>query len=224
MSRLQLLPKERTEGVAGTGSTPSVTLNQKRLLAILCVGFLGVIAWWATAREREPRYAGKPLSQWLRESDLTSSPDPLETFGKAEKALNAIGTNSFPYLEKMLCATDPAWKQVAIAFNARQSLLRLPVTPAQVYRGRAMWGYSSLGPTAKADVPKLIQLMNSQKSPEVRCCIAGALGLMGPNARDAIPVLMNAVTNQNADVRRSAVVALHNIRRDNETIRNGEVR
>jgi hypothetical protein len=83
-----------------------------------------------------------------------------------------------------------------------------------------MVGYSSLGPAAAADVPRLIQLMNSQKSPEVRCCIAGALGAIGPEARDAIPVLMNAVTNQNAEVSRSAVFALRNIRRYNEeTIR-----
>jgi HEAT repeat protein len=197
-----------------------MTTVRKRVLAILCVGFLAVIAGWVTAHKREPRYDGKSLSQWLREFDLRSSPDPLETLRKAYKALNAIGTNSFPYLEKMLCATDPPWKRVVIAFNAKQSLLRLPVTPAQVYRGRAMRGYSLLGPAAGADVPGLIQLMNNQKSPEVRCCIAGALGEIGPEARDAIPVLMNAVTNQNAEVSRSAVFALRNIRRYNEeTIR-----
>lgn len=122
-------------------------------------------------------------------------------------------------IEKMLCATDPPWKQVAIAFNVKQSLLRLPVTPAEVYRGRAMAGYSLLGGAAAADVPRLIQLLNSQKSTEVQCCIAGVLGSMGPNAREAIPALMNAVTNQNAGVRRSAVFALRNIRRDNEAIR-----
>jgi hypothetical protein len=218
MSSLQFPPKERSE-VATAGLTSGMTTVQKRLLAILCVGFLGMIAWWVTAREREPRYEGKPLSQWLRESDFMSSPHPLETIRKTDEVLHAIGSNSFPYLEKMLCATDPPWKQVAIAFNAKQSLVRLPVTPAQVYRGRATWGYSLLGPVARADVPRLIQLINSQNSPEVRCCIAAALGAMGPNARDAIPALMNAVTNQNADVSRSAVFALRNIRRDNETIR-----
>jgi hypothetical protein len=223
MSPLQLALKERP-AVARGDSTPHRAALQKRLLAILCLGFLALLAWWVAAREREPRYDGKSLSQWLRESDLTSSPDPLENFGKAEKALNAIGTNSFPYLEKMLCATDPPWKRAAMAFNSKQSLLHLPVTPAQVHRGRAMWGYSSLGPAAGADVPRLVQLMNSQKAPEVRCCLAATLGLMGPQARDAIPVLMNAVTNQNADVSRSAVLALHNIRRDNETIRSGFLR
>ena len=221
MSSLQFPPKERSE-VTAAGSTSGMTNVQKRLLAILCVGFLGMIAWWVMAREREPRYDGKSLSQWLTESDWMSlsSPHPLQTMRRTDEALNAIGTNSFPYLEKMLCVTDPPWKRIAIGFNSRQSLLRLPVTPAQVYRARAMWGYSLLGPVAGADVPRLIQLMNSQKSPEVRCCIAGALGSMGPNARDAIPVLMNAVTNQNADVSRSALLALRNIRRYNEeTIR-----
>ena len=219
MSPLQLALKERPERVAGTGSTPGMATGQKWLVGILCVSFLSVIAWWLTVREREPRYAGKPLSQWLRESDFTSSPHRLETVRKTDLALNAIGTNSFPYLEKMLCATDPPWKRVAIAFNSKQSLLRLPVTPAQVCRGRAMMGYSALGPAAGADVPRLIQLMNSQKSSEVQCCIAATLGAIGPEAREAVPVLMNAVTNHNADVSRSAVLALRNIRRDNETMR-----
>jgi hypothetical protein len=219
MSPLQLPPKERPE-VATTGSVSGKAVMQKRFLAILCVGLLAVVAWWVTAREREPRYDGKSLSQWLKGSDWMSSPHPLfQTMRRTDEALNAIGTNSFPYLERMLCATDPPWKRVAMAFNGKQSLVRLPVTPAQVYRGRAMMGYSLfLGPAAGAAVPRLSQLMNSQKSPEVRCCIAATLGLMGPKARDAIPVLMNAVTNQNADVSRSAVLALRNIRRDNETI------
>ena len=221
MSPLPLAPRERPE-VATADSTLGMKIMRKRLLAILCISFLGVIAWWVTAREREPRYEGRSLSQWLGESDFMSSPHPLETIRKTYTALNEIGTNSFPYLEKMLCATDPPWKRAAIAFNAKQSLLRLPVTPAQVYRGRAMMGYTSFsGPAAGAAVPRLIQLMNSQKAPEVQCCIAATLGYMGPQARDAIPVLMNAVTNHNADVRRSAVLALHNIRRDNETIPNG---
>ncbi|PWT91735.1 MAG: hypothetical protein C5B56_03365 [Proteobacteria bacterium] len=218
MNPWPLAPKERLERVAARGSTPGLTNRQKRLLSILCICFFCAIAWWVTAREREPRYEGKPLSQWLRESDFMSY--PLVTSGQEDKALTAIGTNCFPYLERMLYATDRPWKRAAIAFNSKQSLLRIPLTPAQVYRGRAMWGYSLLGPAAAADVPRLIQLMNSEKSPEVRCCIAGTLGLMGPKARDAIPVLMNAATNRNADVRRSAVLALRNIRRYNEeTIR-----
>lgn len=128
--------------------------------------------------------------------------------------MKAMGTNSFTHLEKMLCTTDPPWRQVVLAFNAKQSLLRVPVTPAQTVRARAIMGYHMLGPSAGGDVPRLIQMMDSQTSPDVRCCIAEALGVIGPEARDAIPVLMKAVTNQNPDLSRSAMLALHNIRRD----------
>ena len=42
------------------------------------------------------------------------------------------------WLTKMLRASDPTWRQAIIAFNAKQSLLRLPVTPASVVRARAI--------------------------------------------------------------------------------------
>ncbi len=130
---------------------------------------------------------------------------------QAVRAVRTIGTNSFLWLAKMIRTTDPLWKRVLLAINARQSRLHLPVTPASVVRARAVEGYTTLGRAANENVPVLIQMMRSETSPEVRACIAAALGGIGPGAKAAIPVLEQAAEDKNAEVRRNAVYALANI-------------
>lgn len=191
--------------------TRQTAVMRKRVqvaLAVLLVALVGIIVWQVLG-VREPSYAGKPLSQWLADLDLGSSDSP----DKAVQAVRAIGTNSFPWLTKMLRASDPIWNHAIIAFNAKQSLLRLPVMPASVVRARAVEGYNALGIAAKDNVPTLVRMMGSEASPQVRFCIAASLGGIGPGAKAAIPVLLRATDDKNAEVRQGALLALANIRR-----------
>jgi HEAT repeat protein len=99
-----------------------------------------------------------------------------------------------------------------IAFNAQQSLIRVPIMPANIVRARAVAGYAALGNAAKNNVPALVQIMKSETSPQVRCCVASALGGIGPCAKAAIPVLLEAAQDTDAEVRKDAILALANIR------------
>lgn len=156
---------------------------------------------------REPRYQGRALSAWLAELDLESSYPQA----KAVEAVRAIGTNGLPWLRRMLCAEGPIWERAMVAFNANQSLVQLPITPDNVVRNRALRAYHTLGNAAKGDVPRLIELLRTERSPQVRSYVALALGNIGPAARTALPVLEKATTDTNADVRRNSVWAIANI-------------
>src|SRR6266853_932454 len=108
----------------------------------------------------EPRYEGRSLSAWLAELDLESP----KAQDKPVEALRAIGTSSFPWLRRMLRSEGPIWERAMVAFNGRQSLVQLPITPDNVVRNRAVMGYHMLGKAADSDVPHLIQLLETESS------------------------------------------------------------
>lgn len=180
-------------------------------LALLLVAVVGVVGW-QMMRQPEPVYESRALSWWLADLDLESGRSPE----KATQAVRAIGTNSFPVLMRMLCASDPLWKRGLIAFNARQSLIQLRISQADVVRYRAVQGYGALGAAAKDAVPSLIQIMDSEASVEVRSDVAAALSAIGPQAKAAIPVLLKAAGDKNPELRKSALFALTNIQRWDE--------
>jgi len=157
---------------------------------------------------REPRYEGRSLSAWLADLDL-ESPKSQE---KPAQAVRAIGTNALPWLRKMLVSKSPIWERTSVAVNANQSLIQFSVTPDNEVRNRALRGYSALGNQAKCDVPHLIQLMESESSPQVRSYVALALGNIGPAATEAIPVLEWATLDKDEEVHKNAVSALANIK------------
>ena len=156
---------------------------------------------------REPSYQGRSLSAWLADLDLESR----KAQARPAEALRAIGTNAFPSLRRMLLSRSPIWERTSIAINANQSLVQFSVTPDNVVRNRALRGYHALGNEAKDDVSRLIELMERETSPQVRCYIALALGNIGPAARAAIPVLQKATFDRNQEVHKNAIWALANI-------------
>jgi hypothetical protein len=184
----------------------------KRLAFVVAAlaGVVIVIILWELLRQDEPKYGGKRLNAWLADLDF-GAPEPSHKAVEAVQAIRGIGTNSFPWLIKMLCADESLWRRAAIEFNSRQSLIPLPVLPASLIRARAIEGYTALGAAATDAVPGLIELLGSQSSPQVRAYAASALGRIGIGARAAIPALQKAVCDQNAEVSKSAILALANI-------------
>lgn len=183
----------------------------RRRFVFVVLTLAGVLLGFGLAEVHfgEPRYGGKRLSAWLAQLDLESSPSSEQ----AQRAVQMIGTNSFPLLTRMIRSADPRWKRILFAFNARQGYLKVPVTPASVMRNRAVEGYMALGARAKPEVPVLMGLLESEPSSEIRSSVAAALGGIGPEARAAIPLLMRAAADNSADVRKESLWALANIQR-----------
>ena len=155
----------------------------------------------------QPSYAGRTLSAWLADLDL-ERPGPQE---QAAAAVRVIGTNGLPWLRRMLRSEGPLWERLIVAFNASQSLVQFPITPDNLSRNRAVRAYHILANDAAGDVPRLVQLLKTERSPRVRSYVALALGNIGPAARAALPALRQATTDPNADVRRNAFWALANL-------------
>ena len=183
-------------------------MRRRQAIATLVLAGLVLVVFVNKVLFAEPRYAGRNLSAWLADLDLESS----HSGRAAVCAVQAIGTNAFPMLTAMIRSTDSWWKQKIMALNAGQPVFGIPVTPASVFRNRAVQGYVALGGRAKQNVPELIRLFEKESSCQVRSSIAAALGGIGPEAKGAVPLLIKATQDSSAEVRKESVWALANIR------------
>jgi len=104
---------------------------------------------------REPRYAGKALSEWIDEyreayAGVPRSSTPQHpNVGECGKAIRQIGSNAIPTLV--------AWAKDTTRFRHRGAY----------NRALAFWGFHILGEQAKGAFPALVQLTKSPQR-EVR--------------------------------------------------------
>ena len=79
-------------------------------------------------------------------------------------------------------------------------------------RNKAAYAIGGMGPSAKAAVPALIQVLNDQDAPPVvRYPVCVALREIGPEAKEAVPALKAAMDDRNDDVAAMARQALRAI-------------
>lgn len=160
------------------------------LVSALSLAAIAVSIWLAAPRE--PRYSGRPLSDWL--SDL-SNPH-YETQRVARAAIHAMGPAAVPFLTNSLAQRN------AISIRAyRKNLIprRLAAwthrvvkwhTPMMESRSAAI-ALQALGADATNAIPSLVAALQDP-SWAVTMAAATALGSMGSNA---VPALADRLTN-----------------------------
>ncbi len=186
------------------------------LLGAVSLVLAGGLALLLALKPVEPYYQGRALGRWLADLDLSTSSADQATRLEAQRAVRAMGTNALPRLAYMIRARDSIWRAGLLKALSHQSLLNLQLTPASTVRSRAVQGYYVLGAAADPGVPVLIQMLESERSPQVRSCVVLALGNIGPAARSAIPALVKACSDPDPEVRHNASSALANIQRYND--------
>jgi hypothetical protein len=147
-------------------------VKRKRVILPVGAGVLvlgGVVALWP--RETEPVYHGKPLSYWaeryLAQQLGKESPD-----ARPARAVQEIGTNSFPYLLSWIAyEPSPIRRQLVSAANkvSRNSpALVFSWMRGDQYNRRAasaLFVFDFLGTNAGPAVPKLKSIAAEAKHP-----------------------------------------------------------
>jgi hypothetical protein len=179
------------------------------VLSLAVVGIVSLYALWP----HQPTHQGQPLSWWL-ERRLTAHENrhenrvPLDE-ERAAEAIRQMGTNSLPTLLRMLRARDSRLKQVAMAWSAKQSVIKFPCTPADRCREQALEGYRALGPVASGQILALSEVLTNDPLPAVRDMAARALEFIARNDGDrAAPALLKAAKDKDKEVRNSSFWAL----------------
>jgi hypothetical protein len=183
-------------------------------LAVALVMMAGALVWWFERQmPPDPLYQGKALSAWLQTYAPSSpfvphSPEWKQT----DEAVRQIGTKGIPLLVQMLRQRDSKLKVWLLGFAQKHGLSkRLHLAPARERNFEASRAFIALGDLASGAVPDLVQAYRENENIDCRGAIADALGWIGPGAKPAIPLLLEAATNANSKVRANALWALGEI-------------
>ena len=173
------------------------------MVAGICI-FTAILLWPSS----EPCYQGKRLSAWAEQMSYSDSkaetwldeggvdPAILKRREEAVNAIRHIGTDALPYAIKWC-----VWREPIFSFDENEE-------DPRPLKGMAI--FKALGPEAKSAVPQLIALSGKGGYG----AIANSLEYIGP---DAVPALVEALTNSNDLVRNCALNVLGNLASTNQT-------
>jgi hypothetical protein len=170
------------------------------VVSVACALVAGGMIWFST-REREPRYNGRTLSEWLKEmwpvpsnGYAARNPDQIRARQiEAEEAVKHIGTNAMPCLVR--------WIRYEPRLPKLFSWLPTEVRPFERSGGesRIVYAYEAfafLGSEAGPAVPELMRAMGDKNlSPRVAWQIESALSFIGEPALEPALAFL-ADTNQ----------------------------
>lgn len=163
----------------------------KRWAVRAIVAVIAGVVTWTLLQPREPGYKGVKLNIWLKRFDYVGS--SLATFEPSE-AVRAMGTNCVPFLLRRIQSKDSRLRQKLVALFPNQAF-KLRHSSAQSRQWTAACGFWALGPRAEFAISELANLTTD---PDY--CFGAMSALSGMGAK-AGPVLLQTLTNQNAQVR-----------------------
>jgi hypothetical protein len=182
---------------------------------------LGGLAWLVLHTKPEPAnpaYKGKRLSEWIAVYDPANTNRARQLMQETQDAIRQMGTNSIPYLLRMLEHSDSPLKVKWMRLLQKQSLVKVEYIPEMNRYERAAMALEVLGPRAKDAVPELVRIFDQNPSANAKMSIGRVLGLMGPYAKAAVPSLLREAAGTNALARANALFALGRIHANPEEV------
>ena len=177
------------------------------VLAVSVAIIAGVPAWRMAALgylNNERFYRGKPASYWSQALKSTAQPPPPEL-----AALKEGGAEAVPVLIDLLKAPDPAVRGKAAQVLGSIGPEAAPAVPAlsealhdpdRDVRCRAARPWVTLAPR-RAAVPSLIEALKDEEP--VRLDAIRALGRIGPDARPALPALLDVLVKEDEIIKKT---------------------
>jgi hypothetical protein len=179
--------------------------KRRKLIAVVLLALAAVVACVFVLPDREPAWQGKTLGAWLRDFDA----DKPESRVSAAEALRQIGTNAVPLIIQRLQHPGPRSPSTILALKlklsellSKQSLVKIQFRPGATPRHQALTAIDALGPAAANALPALTKLLH-EKPPDSRAPYV--IARIGP---EGLPLLRQALTNENSIVRTEARVCL----------------
>ena len=168
-------------------------------LVVLALAVTGLIVREvAKPWEREPAYQGKRLTQWLEDYNRAGALAKTEPISRA---IQAMGTNSLPFLVAYLKETNSAVKQALIKLAANLRPLTPPALVPHERRVPSLLALQALGSLAAPLCPDLKTLAEDPGY------AWGTLPLLAIGS-NSLPALQTLCQSTNAWVRRDAVLTM----------------
>jgi HEAT repeat protein len=158
-------------------------MKERCLAIVVCIAILSI----GCTKKKEVTYEGKPLSEWMK---ILKGEDPIGKYA-AIHAVMKIG----PEAKEAIPILIETIREVR---NNRDRRLLVACNKALLGMGKEV-------------VPHMIYLLKDETW-EMRRGAAWILGKLGPEARDAVPALTEALNDPNPDVRTKAQEALKKVK------------
>jgi hypothetical protein len=190
----------------GSGRVVSMTRRRKWMLVAVCA-LVACVVVAMLARESEPSYGGKRLSDWVAVHGLGTRVRDEHVFASvadrelAADAIRHIGTNAFPWLFAWMDCEPAAWRyKVGPTFQKLPAWIRhsppwlwlIGRDKANERSQNAGRAFAALGPMAAPVVPELTRRINQTNSTFRRNVALIALSSLGPLA---VPTMRSVLSN-----------------------------
>lgn len=177
-----------------------------RITILIVAGAMVLTLMLAVFILREPAFAGRSVSSWLKQLNQRYNLQNTSTNAAVCEALQAMGTNSFAVIQRELGAHDSGIKTKIIRLLAKQSLIKSPFETAELRRRHAVLACQVMGPLAKPLKADLAKLLNDGDGPTIE--IADALAAIGP---EVTPILLKSLSHTNSGVRLAGLMGLRGL-------------
>jgi hypothetical protein len=207
----------------------------KRKRLVVVAGFIVIVVILVVAvwlREREPEYQGKKLSTYMRDNGPGPGAYAISVFAddptprivawpnaKGDEAVQRLGTNVIPSFVKWARYEKPKWKtKAALSYKRWPRMLQstsaqrcLEYSEMDRLAAGMVAGFMSLGPDGTAAVPSLVETLQHTRDHETAERLILCLAVIGPGAREGLPVLREWAQKDNGRHRISAALAIRAI-------------
>ncbi|EEF57544.1 HEAT repeat domain-containing protein [Pedosphaera parvula] len=182
--------------------------KRSHIARCILVGIISFFVVYLGLRTKEPSFQGRNLSAWL--SDYGNLSAPVSNSDKrrvlknnADNAVYNMGTNAIPMLMQRLQASDSSFRyRLATSLN-RLSFIKNKFTTTADERWHAGLALQALGSKAKPAIPELTRLLTNPSLANHSLNL-----LMNFDNETAIPILLQMATNNNAELRKTALLDL----------------
>jgi len=200
-------------------NAPPKRVLKKRLviLSLVLLAVVGLVVWLTGGFNHEPLHKGKPISYWVdRACTYDGTGEDGTDATERCREVKTIGPTAVPYLVARL-RTSNWWRSKWLWLRARLPAWlqqRFPNTrSADEIRYGAARTLSLFRADAKPAVPDLARLL-----PRIPHPVIDALGAIGPDAKEALPLLHGALTNQDISLRVEVARAMWHIGRETNLV------
>lgn len=181
---------------------------RKRRIVLLCTAvWVCAVAAWLLSQSREPRYQGRPLSEWVIQLVISGNSSDVN---EAIRALRAIGPKATPYLLARSKTGTPLWRKTGQDLNETLPRFVQERIAGQEWLsyhrlGGSLRAFKVLGAEAQGAIPELARRLNIPYQDPSATYASEVLANIGDLGR---PIFVQALTNAAPIVRRRAAHGL----------------
>jgi hypothetical protein len=191
------------------GAKTAPKMKRHRLLILLLILVTTIVLALYVLHNREPRYQGRTLTQWLHDYSNVRKPAARDnaTVAASRIAVKQIGTNAIPFLLKKLTAKDTPLEECMKSLLEEQLLIPFHFADPYEEHFLGTYGFQMLGKDGNSAESALI-IFSRSPDPVKRWFALFNLYAIEADKETFLPVLLRLLPDQDFFVSQESAILL----------------